>query len=71
MRIEVFDILLAMALGLSGGSGIGIIVGYITRNQKNTWHAMSLKERTINIALAVFFCAIFCGGLGYYSLIVS
>jgi hypothetical protein len=69
MSAEMFDVMMVVALGSSAGSGTGIITGYITHNQKNEWCAMSSGEQTINIALVIFFCAIFCGGLEYYSLI--
>jgi hypothetical protein len=68
MSAELFDILMVVALGSLAGSGAGIITGYITHYQKNEWRAMSLREQTVNIALILVFCAIFCGGLGYYSL---
>jgi hypothetical protein len=69
MSAEIFDILMVVALGSLAGSGTGIITGYITHNQKNEWCEMSSGEQTINISLVIFFCAIFCGGLGYYSLV--
>jgi hypothetical protein len=61
MSAEMFDIVMVMALGSLAGSGTGIIIGYITNNQKNEWHAMSLREQTVSFALVLFFCAIFCG----------
>jgi hypothetical protein len=69
MSAEMFDLLMVIALGSSAGSGTGIIVGYITRHQKNDWYTMSKREKTLNCALVLFFCALFCWVLGYYSLI--
>jgi hypothetical protein len=69
MTTEIFDILMVVALGSLAGAGSGIITGYITHNQKNGWSEMSSGEQTINILLVIFFSAIFCGGLGYYSLV--
>lgn len=69
MSAEMFDILMVAALGLSGGAGTGLIIGYITHHQKNDWHTMSGRERAINCALVLSFCVLFWGVLGYYSLV--
>jgi len=69
MSAEMFDILMVAALGSSAGAGAGLIIGYLTHHQKNNWKAMSTREKTINCALVLFFCALFYGVLGYYSLI--
>jgi hypothetical protein len=69
MSAEIFDILMVVALGSLAGSGTGIITGYITHNQKTEWREMTSGEQTVNISLVIFLCAIFCGGLGYYSLV--
>jgi hypothetical protein len=69
MSAGIFDILMVVALGSLAGAGTAIITGYVTKNQKNEWCAMSSREQTMHIALVIFFCAIWCGGLGYYFLI--
>lgn len=68
MNANVFDILMMVALGTLSGLSVGILVGYGAKKQKITWSAMSRKEQTINIALVIIFSAIFCAGIGYYSL---
>jgi hypothetical protein len=68
MNANVFDILMVVALGTLSGLSVGILVGYGAKKQKSTWSAMSRKEQTINIALVIIFSAIFCAGIGYYSL---
>jgi NADH:ubiquinone oxidoreductase subunit 5 (subunit L)/multisubunit Na+/H+ antiporter MnhA subunit len=67
MSEDFFAIMMIAALGLLAGAGIGIMTGYLTKNQKNEWCLMSSKEQNINIALILLFCAVCCGILGYYS----
>jgi hypothetical protein len=69
MSAEMFDILMVAALGTSAGAGTGLIIGCMTHHQKKDWKTMSTRERNINYALVLFFCVLFCGALGYYSLI--
>jgi membrane protein YqaA with SNARE-associated domain len=69
MNMNVFDFLMVVALGSLSGLSVGLIIGYGAKKQKRTWSAMSRNDQTINIALVITFCAIFCAGIGYYSLV--
>ena len=68
MNVSTFEILMAVAIGSLAGTGIGLSIAYVAKTQKSAWSAMSRKEQAINISLVISFCAIFCGGLGYYFL---
>jgi ABC-type antimicrobial peptide transport system permease subunit len=68
MNVNAFDILMVVAIGSLAGAGIGILIAYVAGKQKNRWSAMSRKEQAINSVLIIIFCAICCGGLGYYFL---
>ncbi len=69
MDANVFDFLMVVAVGSLAGTGIGILIAYGAKKQKSQWSEMSRKDQTINSALIIIFCAICCGGLGYYFLI--
>jgi len=69
MYTNTFEILMMVALGALAGTGIGLLIGFVAKKQKNEWFAMSRKERTINIFLVIVFCAICIAGLGYYYLV--
>jgi len=69
MYANTFEILMMVALGALAGMGIGLLIGFVAKKQKNEWFAMSRKEHTITIVLVIVFCAICIAGLGYYYLI--
>jgi len=68
MYANTFEILMMVALGALAGTGIGLLIGFVGKKQKNEWSAMSRKEHTITIVLVIVFCAICIAGLGYYYL---
>jgi heme/copper-type cytochrome/quinol oxidase subunit 2 len=68
MYANTFEILMMVALGALAGTGIGILIGFVAKTQKNEWSAMTRKEHTITIILVMVFCAICIAGLGYYYL---
>jgi membrane protein DedA with SNARE-associated domain len=69
MNANVFDFLMMVALGALAGTGIGLLIGFVAKKQKNEWSAMTRKEHTISIVLVIVFCIICVAGLGYYYLI--
>ncbi len=58
MSVSVFGILMAVALGALAGTVIGLFIGFAAKQQKSEWSAMTQKEKTINIALVIFFSAV-------------
>ena len=68
MSADAFEILMVVALGALAGTGIGLLVGFAAKKQKNEWSAMTRKEHTLTIVLLMVFCSICIIGLGYYSL---
>ncbi len=68
MYANTFEILMMVALGILAGTGIGLLIGFVAKKQKNEWSAMTRKEHTITIILVIVFCAICIAGLGYFYL---
>ncbi len=68
MYANTFEILMMVALGILAGTGIGLLIGFVAKKQKNEWSAMTRKEHTITIILVIVVCVICIAGLGYYSL---
>ena len=58
MSVSVFGILMAVALGALAGTAIGLFIGFAAKQQRSEWSAMTRKEKTINIALVLFFSAV-------------
>ncbi len=71
MYANTFEILMMVALGTLVGTGIGLLIGFLAKQQKNEWSSMTRKEHIINIILVIVFCAIGIAGLGSYYLIQS
>ena len=66
MSVSVFGILMAVALGALAGTAIGLFIGFAAKQQRCEWSAMTRKEKTINIALALFFSVVCIAGLAWY-----
>jgi len=66
MSAGLFDILMAVALGALVGTAIGLFIGFAAKQQRSEWSAMTRKEKTINIALVLFFSAVCIAGLVWY-----
>ena len=66
MSVSVFGILMAVALGALAGTAIGLFIGFAAKQQRSEWSAMTRKEKTINIALVLFFSAVCSAGLIWY-----
>jgi len=65
MNVNTFEILMMVALGTLVGTGIGLLIGFVAKKQKNEWSAMTRNEHTITIVLVIVFCAICTVILGY------
>ncbi|MDP3565509.1 MAG: hypothetical protein Q8R70_13580 [Methanoregula sp.] len=66
MSASLFEILMAVALGALAGTAIGLFIGFVAKQQKSEWCSMTRKEKTINIALVLFFSAVCIAGLAWY-----
>ena len=66
MSASVFEILMAVALGAIAGTGIGLFIGFVAKQHRSEWSAMTRKEKAINIALVLVFSAVCIGGLAWY-----
>ena len=66
MSASVFEILMAVALGSLAGTGIGLFISFVAKQQKSEWSAMTRKEKTINSVLVLFFSAVCIAGLAWY-----
>ncbi|MFA5222418.1 MAG: hypothetical protein WC391_09065 [Methanoregula sp.] len=66
MSAGLYDILMAVALGALAGTAIGLFIGFAAKQQRSEWSAMTLKEKTINIALVLFFSVVCIAGLAWY-----
>ena len=68
MFANTFEILMMVALGTLAGTGIGLLIGFVAKKQKNEWSEMTRKEHAISLGLVCVFCGICIAGLGYYYL---
>lgn len=66
MSASIFECLMAVGLGTIAGTGIGLLIGFVTKQQKSGWSVMTRKEKTINIALVLFFSAVCSTGIAWY-----
>lgn len=66
--MDTFAILNITALGILGGTITGLVIGWAARRQKPTWSAMTSRDKVVNIALVLFFSAVFTGGLFWYAI---
>lgn len=69
MFANTFEILMMVALGTLAGTGIGLLIGFVAKKQKNEWSDMTRKEHVITIGLVCVFCGICIAGLGSYYLL--
>jgi hypothetical protein len=66
--MNTFDILMIVALGTFAGTAIGLSIGRAARCQKSEWSLMTSREKTVNLALVLFFSAACIAGLAVYEL---
>jgi hypothetical protein len=66
MTASLFEILMAVGLGALTGTAIGLFIGFVTKQQRSEWSAMTRREKTISIALVLFFSAVCIAGLAWY-----
>jgi hypothetical protein len=66
--MDLFDILMIIALGTLAGTMIGLLTGFAIKRQGYRWSLMTHKEKMINSGLVLFFSAVFIAGLAWYEL---
>jgi hypothetical protein len=66
--VPLFDILMVLSLGILAGTLIGLAIGFLARRQHPAWEEMSREDRTINIALILFFSCACTAVLAWYAL---
>ena len=66
--MNLFDVLMIIALGTLAGTMIGLSIGYAAQRQGHRWSLMTHREKMINIVLVLFFSAVCIAGLAWYEL---
>jgi len=69
--MDMFTILNSIALGILAGTITGLAIGYAANRQKPAWSAISGRDKMINIALVLFFPAVFTIILLWYAMAYS
>jgi len=62
----MFEILMAVGFGALAGTGIGLFIGFVTKQQRSEWSAMTRKQKLINSVLVLFFSGVCIAGLAWY-----
>jgi len=66
--MDVFEILMAIALGSLAGTGIGILLGWLVNTQRKKESVSIRNDKIITIGLIIV-CSFLCiTVIGYYSL---
>jgi small-conductance mechanosensitive channel len=71
MTATLLDILMILSLGILGGTGTGLFIGFIARKQERDWAAMQKKEILTNILLIVVCSATISAVLAWYLYVYS
>jgi hypothetical protein len=67
--MNLFDILMIIALGTLAGTMIGLLIGYTAQRQGQPWSQMTHRQKTINIGLVLFFSTVCIAGLAWYEML--
>ncbi len=67
--MNLFDILMIIALGTLFGTMIGLLIGYAAQRQGRLWSQMTPGQKMINIGLVLFFSAVCIAGLAWYEML--
>ena len=68
VSMDVFEILMAIALGSLAGTGIGILLGWLVNTQRKKESVSIRNDKIITIGLIIV-CSFLCiTVIGYYSL---
>jgi len=66
--MDTFALLNIIALGALAGTITGLTIGYAAKRQKPVWSSMTDRDKWLNIALVLFFSAVFIGSLLWYAM---
>jgi hypothetical protein len=67
--MNTFDLLMIVSLGTLAGTAIGLFIGRAARWQKSRWSLMTVREKTLNIALVLIFSGVCMAALAGYELL--
>jgi hypothetical protein len=66
MTATLLDILMILSLGILGGTGTGLLIGFIAKRQKHDWTAMQKKDTLIAVLLILACSVLFIAALAWY-----
>ena len=67
MSADLLTILIILALGVFSGTIIGLLIGYLAKQQKPDWQAMTGRQKLVN-ALLILGCSALCvSGIAWYA----
>ena len=71
MTPTLLEILMIISLGILGGTGTGLFIGYIARKQERDFALMQKKEIVTNVLLILVCSAAISAVLGWYLFVYS
>ena len=67
MSADLLTILIILALGVFSGTILGLLIGYLAKQQKPDWQAMTGRQKLVN-ALLILGCSALCvSGIAWYA----
>lgn len=67
MSADLLTILIILSLGVFFGTIIGLLIGYLAKQQMPDWQAMTGRQKLVN-ALIILGCSALCtGGIAWYA----
>jgi hypothetical protein len=66
MTATLLDILMILSLGILGGCGTGLVIGFFTGNQKRDWAAMQKNDKLTAVLLILACSATIIAVLAWY-----
>ena len=67
MNADILPALIVFTFGLFVGTGIGLLLGFLLRQQKRDWQEMTRRQVIVNAVLIITCSAIAIAGLAYYA----
>lgn len=66
MTATLMDILMILSLGILGGTGTGLVIGFVARKQNRDRSVMQKKDMVTNVLLILVCSAVFSAVLAWY-----